>query len=84
MLQSKIKISILIVMKLLVGLPSLAATSINYICTKSTCEIDNKIQTRELLETELEIVQSFAFSNIEDNLKQNIDQVGNLSLNLWG
>jgi hypothetical protein len=67
-------------MKLILGLPCLAATSINYLCTKSTCEIDNNIQTRELLETELEIIQSYAFSIIEDLLKQNIDQVGNLSL----
>lgn len=80
MLQSKRNILFLFVLILLAGLPSIEASSIRVHCAKSGCEIDNKIQPRELLETELEIVQMYAFSIIENLLKKNISQVGNLSL----
>lgn len=68
---------------LLVGFSSLANTSIRVNCAKFGCEIDNKIQPRELLDAELEVVQTHAKSIIEELLKHKIDQVGNLSLNVF-
>lgn len=65
---------------LLASLPSLAGNSIRALCANNRCEIDNKIQSRELLATELELVQIYMYSVIEELLKKGIVQVGNLSL----